>query len=135
MATDLHNATTDQTLAALVGGIVHDAQELMKQELALARTEIADELNKTKQALISLAAGVAVAAVGGLLLLLMVVHLLNEVGGLSMWLSYLIVGGALAAVGVGLVFMGRSKAGDVHLVPRRTVETMKENVEWIKNQT
>lgn len=135
MATDLHNHTTDPSLTALVSGIVRDAQDLMKQELALAKTEIADEITKTKQAVISLSAGVGVAAVGGLLLLLMVVHLLHEVAHLSMWLSYLIVGGALAAVGVVLFFVGRAKAGDIHLVPRRTVETMKENVRWIKNQT
>ena len=35
--------------------------------------------------------------------------------------------------GVGLLMMGRTKAGEVSVIPPRTAETMKENAEWIQN--
>jgi hypothetical protein len=134
MASDLHN-TSEASLTALVTGIINDAQELLKQEIALARREIADEINKSKQAAVSLGVGVAVGALGGWLLILMIVSLLNEVAGLPLWVSYLIVGGVLTIVGCGLFFAGKAKASDINLVPKQTVQTMKENVQWIKDQT
>ncbi len=136
MATDIHNSTTTEpSLTSLVSGIINDALNLFKQELALARREMTDELNKTKQAVVSLGAGLAVTAFGAFFLTFMVVYLLNEEAGLRLWLSYLVVGGVLTAVGISLFFIGRTKAADINLVPRQTVQTMKENVQWIKNQT
>ena len=40
----------EPSMASLVGGIVNDAQALIKQELALAKREVTDELNKAKEA-------------------------------------------------------------------------------------
>jgi uncharacterized membrane protein YqjE len=134
MAVDL-NSTTEPSLSSLVAGIVKDAQTLIKQEMALARREFAEELNKTKQAIASLAIGVSVAALGALFLLLMIVRILHEEVGLKMWHSYGLVGGALAIIGGILFLFGRNRASDIHLVPQQTVETMRENVQWIKNQT
>jgi hypothetical protein len=132
MATDLHH---EPSFASLISGIIEDAQALFKQEAALARREIADEINKTKQAAASLGAGLGVAALGVILLTLMVVQLLHEEAGLRLWLSYLIVGGALAIVGGVLFMVGRARASTISLVPKQTMQTMKENVQWIRNQT
>jgi hypothetical protein len=108
----------------------------VKQELALARRELADELRKAKQALISLGIGVGVLAIGGLLLIFMLVHLLSSVvPAIPLWGSYGIVGGLLIAAGAALLLRAKSKAEDIHVVPERTAETMKENVKWIKNPT
>jgi hypothetical protein len=54
---------------------------------------------------------------------------------LPLWACYGIVGGFLTIVGVVLLYAARSKASTIHLVPERTVETIRENVQWIKNQT
>ncbi len=134
MANDLRTAP-EPSMASLVSGIVSDAQDLFKQELALAKREMADELRKTRDAAISFGVGIGVAALGGWLLVLMVVYLLHEVALLPLWASYLIVGGVMVVVGCILFFVGRAKASSIHLVPQQTVETMKENVRWIKNQT
>lgn len=134
MATILHR-NSEPSLASLVSGIVSDAQALIKQEMALARRELADELNKTKQATISLGVGAAIVALGGVLLAFMVVYLLHEEVQLSLWLSYLIVGGVLAIAGIALLLFARAKASEISLVPKQTVETLRENVQWIKNQT
>ena len=68
---------SEPSLSSLVGGIINDFQSLMKQEVALARRELADELRKAKQAAISLGIGVGILAIGGLLLIFMLVHLLS----------------------------------------------------------
>ena len=126
----------EPSLSSLVGGIINDFQLLMKQEVALARRELADELRKAKQALISLGIGVGVLAIGGLLLIFMLVHLLNwAVPAIPLWGSYGIIGGLLIVAGAALLLRARSKAEDIHVVPERTAETMKENIKWIQNPT
>jgi hypothetical protein len=127
-------ANNEPSIASLVGGIIHDAQDLLKQEIALARREISQEIDKTKQAVISLSVGIGIACLGGLLLILMVVQLIHEEGGLRLWLSYLIVGGILAILGGGLFFMGKAKAARIRMLPEQTMASMKENVQWIKNR-
>jgi hypothetical protein len=36
--------------------------------------------------------------------------------------------------GIGLLVLGTQKLVQLHLVPQDTVETMKENVQWLKEQ-
>jgi hypothetical protein len=135
MANDSPGAT-EPSMASLVGGIVNDAQTLIKQEMALAKREVTDELHKARDAAIALGIGIGLTAVGGLLLSFMLVYLLQWASSdrLPLWACYGIVGAALMVVGGGLLFLGKRRAGAVHLMPEQTVATMKDNVEWIKNQ-
>jgi len=127
---------SEPSLSSLVGGIINDFQSLMKQEAALARREIADELRKAKQAAISLGIGVGILAIGGLLLIFMLVHLLSwAVPAIPLWACYGIIGGLLILAGGALLLRAKAKAEYIHVVPERTAETMKENLKWIKNPT
>jgi len=134
-------ADTSPSMASLLGGIVSDIQTLIRQEVALARSEIQREWDKAKTAAGSMAVGSAILALGGILLCLMVVHLLAWAFGYpntpgrewALWVAYLIVGGVLAVLGAVLFYTGRNKAGQVNVIPPQTAETMRENVEWIQN--
>jgi len=128
-------ATEEPSIATLLGGVVADAQELVRKEIDLAKQEVRTEIDKAKDTAISMGIGGAVAAIGGLLLVLMLVHLLSDVFGLSLWISYLIVGAVFAIVGGILIQRGRSKASEINLVPQATVQEVKKDVEWIKQQT
>jgi hypothetical protein len=127
------NPETAPSMSALVSGIINDAQQLIRQELTLARREIQDEVTKAKEAALSMAVGAGLAALGGVLLALCIVAVLHEPVGLPWWASFLIVGGVITGVAVGLLLAGRMKASEVHVIPPQTAETMKENVEWIQN--
>jgi hypothetical protein len=127
---------SEPSLSSLVGGIINDIQVLMKQEVALARREIAEELQKAKQAAISLGIGLGIASVGGLLLVFMLIFLLNwAVPAIPLWAAFGIVGGLLLLAGIALLALAKKKAESIHVVPERTAETMKENLQWIKNPT
>jgi Putative Actinobacterial Holin-X, holin superfamily III len=86
----------EPTLAQLVGDLGRDAKELLRHELALAKYEISAEFHKTKVALVSVGGGIGIVSVGGLLLIVMFVHLLHTRTGLPLWTCYGMVGSLLA---------------------------------------
>jgi hypothetical protein len=122
----------EPTVAQLLTGLMQDAQKLLRQEVALATHELRRELRTTIRAGMSLGIGIGIAAIGGWLLILMLVHLLHALTALPLWACYGIVGGLLTAGGIGLLVLGKQKLAQLHLVPQDTVDTMKENVQWLK---
>jgi len=121
-------------MARLVGDIVADAQKLVRQEIALARVELQEEWKKTKNA----ARGFTVAVVMGFVTVFIagmaLAHILQALG-VTPWLSYTLVTLAYGGIAYALMRKGTEAAKDIDFVPRQTVESMKENVQWIRNQT
>jgi hypothetical protein len=136
MARDFPNGSPP-TMASLVGGIVNDAQVLLKQELQLAKCELAHEFHLAKQAAITLGVGLGIATFGALLLVFMLVYLLHWALSerLPLWSCFGIVGAVLTLLGTALFSFGKRNAGRVRLLPQQTIATMKDNVAWITKQT
>lgn len=125
----------EASVTSLLGGIVEDAQELVRKEIALARQEIREEIGNAKDAGVKLAIAGAVLGVGGLLLVLMLAQALADLLNLPTWVGYGIVGVVLAIVGYVLLSSAQKTMKQIQPVPEKTVETMKENIEWIKDRT
>ncbi|RYE91610.1 MAG: phage holin family protein, partial [Myxococcales bacterium] len=72
-------------------------------------------------------------ALAGLLVLLAA-----AVAGLALvipvWAAALVVGGVVLAVGYALVMKGMGALQHLDPVPERTVQTMKDNQTWVKEQ-
>jgi hypothetical protein len=122
------------SMASLIGGIIQDAQRLVRQEVALARREMQVELDKAKTASVALGIGAGLCMLGAVFLCLMVVFLLHELDALPIWVSFLIVGGVLAIGGAIGLFVGIQQVRTISLVPPETAETLQENVQWLQNQ-
>jgi hypothetical protein len=125
----------DTSIAGLLGEVVADAQTLVRKEIELATAEVKGEITKARDGAVSLGIGSAVAGIGGLFLLLMLVHGLVEWFGLSFWLSYLIVGGTLAIVGGILLYLGLQRLKTLDPMPRETIDSVRKDVEWIREQS
>jgi hypothetical protein len=123
-----------QTATGLVSGILQDAQELFKQQVALARAEITADFQRGTRAAALLVVGVLALVPAVLLLCHMFVYLLHEQGGLSRWTSFGIVGGSVALLGAVLVAVGVQRLRSINPMPNQTVEEIKENVRWMTNQ-
>lgn len=124
-------AEAEATVPPLVSGILEDTQTLLRQEMQLARAEIKQDMKSAREA--ALAFGIS-AAVGGLAVLLLsfgLVALLSWLTLIPMWGSYAIVGGIYAAAAAVSFYQGHQAYEQTDFVPRRTVETMKENAQWI----
>jgi len=130
MATNLQTSS-EPSLASIVSGIIGDFQELIKQQMDLFKTEVSEELRKTREALATLVIGLIVLFLGAALLSVMLVHLLGWLlPNMPLWVCYLLVGGGISAVGGILTGVAWKQFQSFHAVPEQSVEALKENLEW-----
>ena len=125
----------DTSVSQLLSGIIADSQELVRKEIALARQEVSEELGAAKTAGIKLGIAGGVLAVGGLLLVLTLAQGLADLFNWPNWAGYGLVGVVLAIAGYVLLSSAQKQIKEIRPIPEKTVETMKENVEWIKDRT
>ncbi len=130
MANDLQ---TDSrvSVTALVTGIVHDIQDLLRQQFALFKHEIANDINKAMEAALSMALGVGLTILGALAFFLMLVHLLNWSTNLPLWGCYGIVAGVLFLLGGTLILAGKAKFESVHPLEDDSARALKENIQCL----
>jgi len=141
MSTPVH-APPEPGLSTLVKGIVDDIGDLIKQQFQFAKTEIKTDLRKSKEAVTALAIGAGVAVVGGLFFCFMLVYLLHwlasppgaDPSSLPLWACYGIVSLLFLGGGFALILVGKKKFDSFNPLPVQSVESLKENVQWITNQ-
>lgn len=124
----------ERSVGELFGQLTQDMTLLVRQEIQLARTEMSDKLSRFTTNLIAVLTGGFVAYLGGLALVACVILALRDLANISLALSALIVGAVLAIVGYFMLQRGLKELKRVDLAPRRTVETLKDDVQWAKEQ-
>jgi xanthine/uracil permease len=122
----------DRSIGALFSDLARETSLLLRQEVALAKAEIAEKASQAGMGVGMLAAGGFVAFAGLLYLLAAAMLALGKV--VDLWLAALIVGVVVMAIGGILAYVGMNKFKSDNLVPRRTIRTLKDDTEWAKEQ-
>ncbi len=123
----------DRSLGELFAELAQETSTLVRQEVNLAKTEMSEKASRAGKHVGVLAAGGAVAYAGLLAILAGVIVLLDNV--MPLWLSALLVGLVVAAVGYLLVRRALDALKREDFAPRQTMETLKEDQRWAKDQT
>ncbi len=126
--------TARNGIIGLLGGLVADARTLVRQELQLLRDEFFSEIAKIRQAAVAIGAAIGCTVIGSLFALIMLVHALHEFAHLPLWACYGLVGVMLLAVGGALLLKAKRSLQNFNLTPRRTLHSIKEDAQWIKEQ-
>ncbi len=122
------------SIAALATGLVADLRRLVSQEVRLAQHEMQLELRKVVIGLIHAALGSMLILMAIGLLLVMLVHILQAYTGMPLWSCYGLVA-VIAASLSGIFLYNLAKIGSsLRLWPFRTVHSIKEDAQWIKEQ-
>ncbi len=121
------------SLGELVGRVTGDLSQLFRQELDLAKTEIKEEVSRAgKGAGMMSGAGISV------LYALMLFSLAAAWGlaePLYRWVAFVVVGAVWLLIGLVLFVAGRRHLAEAKpFAPPKTVETLKEDVQWAKDQ-
>ncbi len=123
----------DRSLGELFAELAQETSTLVRQEVTLAKTEISQKASRAGRHVGVLAAGGAVAYAGLLAILAGVIILLNYV--MPLWLSALLVGLVVAVVGYLLVRRALDALKREDFTPQQTMESLKEDKQWAKDQT
>jgi len=123
----------ERSLGDLFSDLSRETTTLVRQEVQLAKAELTQSATEAARGIGMLIAGGAVAYAGLLFLLLAIVFGLIKAGW-EAWLSALVVGLVVVIIGGVLVMRARESLKPANLAPRRTVETLKEDQQWAKEQ-
>ncbi len=115
-----------------LGGIADDLRDLVRTEVELAKAEVREQVSLVVKSAIF--AGVALVA--AMLTLIWVALTATYALDLAvpLWLAALIVTVALGAVAAISGLMVKSRIKQVSVVPKRTMNSVKEDVTWAKQQ-
>jgi hypothetical protein len=119
-------------VAALLSDLAGETSTLVRQEIALFKAELSEKLTRMGVGAAALAAGGVIAFSGWLALVAAAILGLSHV--LAPWLSALIIGILVMGLAAGLALFGKSRLNADALVPRRTLNSLREDRAWIRDQ-
>ena len=122
----------DRSVSELMQDIVTNVQQIIRSEVLLAKTEAKEEGLRAAKAARLLGGGAAVAFYALGFLLLFCVYALAT--AIAAWAAALIVALGLGIIAAVLLRIGIKRIREVSPAPQKTIETVKENVRWAKNQ-
>lgn len=122
----------DRTVRDVVSEVTSDLTALIREEMALAKLEL-------RQGFTQLANGIAFLVVAAFilnagLLALVASLVLGLAGAMEVWLSALVVGLVLAAVGAFLMMRGVGNVRNAELKPDRTLESLRDDAKILKER-
>lgn len=125
-------AGPERPLGDLFRALSRDATALVRQEFALARAEVKQNVRALARDTVLVALGGFVALLGLLVLLAALVVAVGDWMGDRYALGALLVGVLLLAVGAGLAVLGLTKAQQTPLAPEETLATLRDTGEWAR---
>ncbi len=126
------NAHNGRSMTEILQDIIADIQEIVRSEFRLAKAEVQEQAAKVARSGVPLIVGLLLGLYALGFLLLAMVHALSLV--VDAWLAALIVGFVVGVVSLILINIGRNRLKGVKVVPEKTIGTVKENVQWARNQ-
>ena len=125
------SSSIDRPVAGVLQEIVANLQDIVRSEVRLAKTELREDLTKARPAALLVGIGMLAAACSVVLLLLAIVYALALV--MPQWAAALIVAIGSAIIGGVTLSTGSKQLSTVRVAPK-TIESLKENVEWTRQQ-
>jgi drug/metabolite transporter (DMT)-like permease len=119
-----------RSVGELLRDLANDISRLIRDELALARSEVGDKLHQMIAALVSIIGGSLLGFAALIILLQAVVQGLSN--HMPDWLASILTGGAVAIVGAILVYGGQKALSATRLAPDRTAENLRRDANLVR---
>jgi uncharacterized membrane protein YqjE len=122
----------EQSLGELLGRVSRDFSELVSTQVELAKVEIREEIAAAGRGAGILTGGAFCAYLAVILLSFAAAWGLSEI--VPEGVAFLIVGAVYAVAAAVLLPKGKDRLSQVRPVPEKTAETVKEDVQWAREQ-
>jgi len=122
----------NKPLGDLFSDLATEMSNLVRQEVALAKVEVGQKAKYVGRNVGYLVVGGAVAYAALLAIIAGIIMLLDKV--MPNWGASLLVGVLVAGIGWLLIGKALSALKQADVTPRQTVETLKEDATWMKQQ-
>jgi hypothetical protein len=139
----MNNDTSSQphAIPTLLRELRDETTTLLRQEVTLAKTELNENFSHLLSHSLHIAIGAFVAYAGVIVLLIGIGQLLGALlvragvdAGVATWAAPSFVGLVVAIIGWAMVNHAKNSMTHEDLVPRQTVESLRENKQWAQNK-
>jgi len=127
-------ASQDESIPDLIRGTIRDGIGLVRDEIFLARTELREEITRVRSGLVTIVAASVAGVLAVIMLLDMVAWGVIYAFDWPTWAGFAVVALPLVIITVVLAVLGRSLLSRNRIMPK-SVDTLKENAEWIRART
>ena len=122
----------ERSLGDLFSELAAESGTLIRQELALAQTELTQKAIRAGKGVGKLAIGGAIGFAGMLAMIAAAILLLAI--WIPAWVSALIVGAVICGASFLIVTSALETLRNTDPVPHETIESIKEDAKWLKNE-
>ena len=132
--------TESRSIIDLFRQLRDESTTLLRQEVALAKTEMSEKAGTVGR-------NVAVAAVGGAIAHLSLIFLLlaasagirvaieqTNWSAHAIWIAPLIVGSIVGALGIAMMLYAKKTLTNLSVKPEKTIRSLKEDKEWVQQK-
>ena len=130
--TQMQLKNDERSLGDLFSELAAETGTLVRQEVALAQAELTVKATSVGKNVGFLAVGGAIAYAGVLAILAGVILGLSLL--IPAWIAAIMVGLVVGAVAFFLISSALEELKKTNLTPEETVESIKEDAQWLKNQ-
>ena len=124
----------DRTLGEMFAQLSEDFTRLVQQEIQLAKLELTQKVALMRKGLVFLIGG-ALLAYGGFLAIVAAIVLGLIAAGLPAWAGALVAAVLLGGLGYFCIHSGIGTLNPEDLRPQQTIDTLKEDAQWLRTQT
>jgi uncharacterized membrane protein YqjE len=124
--------SSDRSLGSLLSSLTGDMSKLMRQELQLAKVELRDEAKQAGKAAGMLGGAAFAGWMTALFLSITLMWLLDKAMDLTLAALIVTLIWGIAAAVLGL--SGKKKLQAVNPKPEQTMDSLKEDAQWLKAQ-
>jgi len=129
------------SIPSLLRELRDETTTLLRQEVALAKTELKENVSRTASHAVHIAIGGFVAYAGIIVLLIGIGHLLAAVlikagvdPEVAQWLAPSIIGLVVAIIGWVMLSKAKHAIAQEELAPHQTMESLRDNKQWAQSK-
>lgn len=123
---------TERSIGELFGELARQTTVLIRQEILLAKVELGQKASKAGRQVGLIALGGLVLYAGLLAIITAIILLLADY--ITPWIAALVVGVVVLGIGYGVLKQQLNALQKLDPKPRATIETLRQDKEWAKEQ-